>query len=409
MERQESGILIVRVTYALLCIGAFLFIFSFSLSPVPYPEVRELSGKLWQGDKHLFSYFEELARNKGGVYAFNVLRAAELPPNADLHLLGHVIGDELYAQKGIEAMVDCTQDFRNACSHAVVVGAFNDFGEDALLRIQEACKKAPGGSGAYTMCFHGLGHGVFAYWGYELPATINTCRKTGTGAHGLREYEECVGGVIMELMGGGEHDKAAWYKARNLYLNEDPLSPCSGELVPEEVKDVCYLYLTPRLFEYAGADLSWPREEHFSKAFQYCDRIPTRQDDNRKACFGGMGKEFIVLALNRDIRVVEKAGEDSLKKMWEWCGYAPHREALSACFESVVGSLYWGGENAPDAALSFCKLSEESYKGACLDALYMQVNLYNSRENVPYREELCAQLSPPESARCTKQLLLERS
>src|SRR6266545_4520508 len=44
----------------------------------------------------LKSYFTELAKNKGPQYAFKILKEAPMPPNIDMHLMGHVVGDVLY-------------------------------------------------------------------------------------------------------------------------------------------------------------------------------------------------------------------------------------------------------------------------------------------------------------------------
>jgi hypothetical protein len=120
----------------------------------PYPEADSI-GKNVSSFQKLSDRFTSLAQAKGGVYAFDVLKIASLPPNTDLHLLGHVVGDILYKQKGVAGMLDCTQDFRNACSHAIVIGTLNEFGPSkGLSLIHDACAKAPGGSGAYTMCYH---------------------------------------------------------------------------------------------------------------------------------------------------------------------------------------------------------------------------------------------------------------
>lgn len=386
--------------------GSALLLSWMSSFLLPYAELQVIEETRWKNNEELFSYFKNIAQNKGGVYAFELLRRANLLPNIDLHLLGHAIGDELYKQKGIDGMADCTQDFRNACSHSIVVGAFGDFGEDALPRIREACSRAPGGSGAYTMCFHGLGHGVFAYWGYDLPAAVTTCARTGTETYRLREYAECVGGIVMELTGGGGHDKALWMRAREKYLTADPLSPCSSEAVPEEVKDICYLYLTPRLFEYAGADLAYPGEKDFSNAFEYCDGIPKERHSNRRSCFGGFGKEFIVLALDRDIRNVESAHVEALERMWRWCSLAPHEEGSTACAEAVAGSLYWGGENAPDSAVSFCTLIlEDAPRKKCFAHFFSSADLFSSQENTSYREGICSMVPEDVSVLCQDALL----
>ena len=106
--------------------------------------------------------FQNIALLKGGAYAFELMRRVHFPFGLDLHLLGHAVGDILYEQEGISGMSICTHDFRNACSHTMVIGALIEFGTGAFPDIRDACHAAPGGKGAYTMCFHGLGHGVFA-------------------------------------------------------------------------------------------------------------------------------------------------------------------------------------------------------------------------------------------------------
>ena len=65
----------------------------------------------------LSEYFSVLAKDKGGAHAFEVLRQASVAPGTDMHLLGHVVGDTLYTQEGLEGIRVCTHDFRNACSH----------------------------------------------------------------------------------------------------------------------------------------------------------------------------------------------------------------------------------------------------------------------------------------------------
>src|SRR3989344_7123689 len=129
--------------------------------------------------EELKSYFQNLAERKGARHAFEILNTASLPPNTDLHLLGHIVGDVLYKQEGIRGMEVCTNDFRNACSHSIVVGIFFDKGESALSEIAETCRRAPGGSGAYTMSLHGLGHGILAAVDYDMGRAAELCNKNG--------------------------------------------------------------------------------------------------------------------------------------------------------------------------------------------------------------------------------------
>lgn len=346
--------------------------------------------------------FEALAREKGGVYAYEVLQRASLPPNVDLHLLGHVVGDELYKEKGVAGIADCTQNFRNACSHAMVIGALNEYGpsEEALRRIDETCHSAPGGMGAYTMCYHGLGHGVFAYLGYDLAQTVAFCKKMGTAQYQYQQFTQCVGGAIMELMGGGGHDHEKWLAARERYLpRESPLAPCDSTLIPDVAKTFCYAYLTPRLFELAGAQLAMPDPATFSKAFSFCDAIPKSAQILRDSCFGGFGKEFIGLAGARDIRAVDSFSDDTYILAAHWCDLSPVEEGTYTCLQEELESIFWGGENDPAASFRFCSLVR--HKDSCLTRLSENINRYFEGER---REKWCAQLPLAYQHKCVSTL-----
>ncbi|MEK7505591.1 MAG: hypothetical protein AAB597_01705 [Patescibacteria group bacterium] len=403
-EGQRS--VLVGSCGAILIALVFLFAGVFT-QPSSYSEIATIARGVGSF-KELSDKFSGLAAQSGALYAYEVLRRAELPPGTDLHLLAHVIGDELYKEKGISGIADCTQEFRNACSHSIVIGALNEFGAEAasiIEKLQDACQKAPGGSGAYTMCFHGLGHGVFSYFGYSFPETIQFCKRVGTKDYRDREYVECMGGAMMELMGGGGHDKKAWVKARLRYVSgEDPLAPCSTAVIPEDVKPICYTYLTPHLFEAAGADLAAPEPRHFAVAFQYCGRVPYNENASRAACYGGLGKEFIVLALKRDIRSVAKAGEAELRTMKAWCGLAEDEDGKISCEDSVVDSLYWGGENGPGVAVRFCSLFLDSESFGCFNYLFGAARFYLPPGH-PERETLCSAVPERWRPSCAEKLL----
>ena len=343
--------------------------------------------------------FQELAKKKGALYAYDILRKADLPSNTDVHLLGHTVGDILYEQKGVSGVGYCTQEFRNACSHAIVIGALDEFGEGALPKIHDACKRAPGGSGAYTMCYHGLGHGVFAFFEYDIPKTIAFCKKMGTAEYHDEEYVQCVGGAIMELMGGGGHDRGHWLTSREKYLlKTDPLAPCSTSIIPEEAKGFCYTYITPHLFGFAGADMGNPQPNEFKAAFLYCDKISKTAPRQRLACFAGIGKELSLLAVARDTRALLSASDDNLAQMRAWCSVAPHDEAYKDCTDSIVDSLFWGGENDVHLSTRYCSLATGTEREECFDYLITIGMQYLKEAN--QREQFCAILPDDFGARC---------
>ncbi|OGG79637.1 hypothetical protein A3A39_02320 [Candidatus Kaiserbacteria bacterium RIFCSPLOWO2_01_FULL_54_13] len=373
----------------LLVLIATLWILA-TVSP-EYPETWTI-GQGVGSFKELQDRFAALAREKGVTYAFEVAKRAKLPPNSDIHFLGHTIGDELYKQKGIEGIVDCTQDFRNACSHSITIGAFVEFGSEALPMIREACKQAPGGPGAYTMCYHGMGHGVFAYFGYDLAKTIAECKKTGTEEYHNQEYTECVGGAVMELVGGGGHDPELIKAARARYLSAaDPLAPCMSVIMPEDARVLCLLYLTPHLWELAGIDLGRPDPAQFPSAFKFCDVLPHERQRLRDACFGSFGKDFIILPGARDFRRLEDFTNAEFALAAGWCELAGPEDGSKACIAEAVGSVFWGGENDPRASFRFCSIiRSDLLKGSCFKRLASDIARYIADDAT--LRQLCARI-----------------
>ncbi|MEX0917809.1 MAG: hypothetical protein WDZ93_01500 [Candidatus Paceibacterota bacterium] len=344
--------------------------------------------------------FKGIAAEKGGVYAFSLMKVAPFPFGLDQHLLGHEVGEIMYEQEGIDGMAHCTHDFRNACSHTMVIGALLEFGEGALSKIREACHNAPGGDGAYTMCFHGLGHGVLAYNAYEMDRTIAMCGKFGTDEFQQQEAVECFGGAIMEIIGGGGHDPENWRLRRDEYLKtDDPFGLCTDDIVPENFRQICYIYMTPFAFEAFGADMARPSPDVFEKTFELCDEIPMEETGNRWACFGGLGKEFIGIATGRDF-VAEVPRDDHLETMYEWCLLAEPEDGRAHCVSSTVDSLYWGGEKPYEAVVNYCALVNDA---ALVDDCYRTGirNVMNYNPDPAYRSSFCAALPDSWQPECT--------
>lgn len=370
-----------------------------------YPELNDLKGKELSFDK-LSHYFEDLADKKGAPYALEVLSVAPVPPGTDMHLLGHVVGDKLYKQQGAKGIRVCTEDFRNACSHSIVVGLFADKGEGALEEINQACRQAPGGSGAYSMCFHGLGHGILSSNGYQMEKSIELCKKTSSAVQPLGiEAVQCISGTVMEIISGGGHDRETWLKQNKKYLVADqPLGLCQADFIPSDAKPICYLYLTPQLFIAAGGNLADPRP-YFQKAFTFCEEISINESANRDSCFGGFGKEFVVLAQNRDIRRVDQMNDGQLRIIYDWCRLAQVKDGVVSCISHSLGSLYWGGENDVKASIRFCRTIDDSeHRNHCFANLNGMV--FHFQKNPNKLQEFCSNLPQPYLGDCNDRLRL---
>lgn len=370
-----------------------------------YPEIDPIKGSNWDFQK-LAVFFKTLALKKGGEYAYHALSVAAnhgyLTPNVDIHLLGHAVGDVLYKQKGIEGIKVCTDDLRNACSHSIVVGFLLDNGVEGLTKAVATCLEAPGGSGAYTMCVHGLGHGVLAYTDYDMRRAAELCGKTGTLKYGNQEVGQCIGGVTMEMM-AGVHDREAWAKqAVNYFKKNDPLAPCDMGFIPKDSLNFCYIYLTPHLFEAAGANLSSPDPKYFNQAMSYCAKIPAT-DNNRETCYASFGKEYVVLANSRNVQSVTSMTNDQLKTVYDWCNLGP-KEGLGPCVNSALQSLYWGGENDRAVSIKFCNaIPNQDESKNCFMNLTATVLYYQS--DVGYRRSFCQELPAQFQEKCKSQLL----
>lgn len=346
-------------------------------------------------------FFVDVANAEGGVHAFEVLKRAELPPNTDLHLMGHAVGDELYKQEGLEGMKYCTHDFRNACSHSIVVGALLEKGLAVFDEINDVCMEAPGGPGAYTMCFHGFGHGVLAYTDYEVPDAVELCGKVGTAEHHQQEAYQCIGGMIME-MHQGVHDPDVWAQKKDKYLTPgDPLRMCQEDYMPEGAKILCYSYITPFIFDAAGSVANNPRPEIYPKSFSYCDEV--ENNAHRESCYAGLGKEFIVLAQDRDIRRIEDTPDDRLQLAASWCMLASKEEAQVACLIEILDSIFWGGENDPEVSVRYCSLLQDSVTQACFDHMFDIATYYVPQQE--RREAICALVPRTQSQKCEEILL----
>jgi hypothetical protein len=157
------------------------------------------------------------------------------------------------------------------------------------------------------------------------------------------------------------------------------------------------MYLTPHLFTAAGANLAAPDPMTFPQAFSFCSAIVDAR--LRGICWGSFGKEFIPLAGARDIRAVDTYSDAAYRQAQAWCALAPQTEAAYQCIGQALASVFWGGENDPQASFRFCSLvTDPDTQDFCYDKLGLNIALYTTGSE---KEKLCAEL--PESHRdsCT--------
>lgn len=238
-----------------------------------------------------------------------------------------------------------------------------------------------------------------------MKKTSQICEKTSPTGFQTREPVECIGGAVMEIISGGGHDHGKWQKQRTAYLvSSKPLALCMSDAIPIQARSWCFIYLTPYLFEASGMDPGNPSPDYFEKAFRFCDALPIADEPDRASCYGGFGKEFVVLAQNRDIRAIADMNSEQLATVYSWCQLVGERKARGACVVNAIQSLFWGGENDPKGAILFCKgISDESDRHYCFDQLIGAVASYKS--DTRYREQFCGNVPGDEQEQCRTALL----
>lgn len=354
----------------------------------------ELSTK--KSFSELADFFVDVAKKEGGEYAFDLLIQNNDIAGQDTHLLGHFIGDVLYKQKGIDAISICTPDLGYACAHSTVIGALLEKGPEVFNEIHEVCNKVEGPN-AYNMCFHGFGHGVLAYVQYELPDAIKLCQKLGTKEHYNQEAVECLGGVIMEMR-GGIHDPIVWQENGTKYLSKDnPLKMCQSDVMPADFKVMCYIYVTPFIFDsVTNSDL--PSFDDYHPATTRCENVTN--DKYRYACYGGFAKEFVNFVFGRDVRQVAKSNDEDLHTMLDACMVIDNDFGRRACVEYSVYALYRSGNNPYQVTARFCAMADDKFKDICYDTLKQKVM---TSEYFPdsYKQNFCTYLKEQHHRQCT--------
>lgn len=396
-----KSILPVSIVLVIVAVGAFLLYFAENQT---LPEVKKLSSVSWTSGEYK-NYFVDLAKKKGAVYAFRVLREADIAFGVDVHLIGHEVGYVLYAQEGVSGLGKCTDRFRGAaCAHAIVIQEFVHEGSAALERLANTCAEKPIGSFGHADCLHGLGHGIVAYLGYDFERAIGECKKVSDIATNGRvasdpEYAtwyECVDGATMEML-QGNHDKNQWEKAKPLYLpDSDVFMPCDASFMSKEVQPACYAYIRARILRKVGRtkEETTVRPDMYKKALSYCARIPEKEMANRNACYGGFGVDFVYFVNGYDDRKFKDMADETLLTVHDLCALAGTLDARSPCTLTASDMILSRGEGLR-AAGAFCRLaSDPIIKDRCYSTIVNLAEKYLPGEG---RRAICTYL--PENRR----------
>lgn len=188
-------------------------------APAPSPQVRSAADFRSLPEREQYAYADELIRTKGLSAAWAYVKetytndaGASLGGRA--HDLAHFLGGRIFKERGITGLSVCDTTFAFGCYHGFTEAAFTE----SLAPLQElahACETLGAqGSGPWSSCIHGIGHGVATYYeSNDLAAALGTCDALGNGA------TFCHDGVFMEM---------SFSASPSFYRKDDVLYPCTA-------------------------------------------------------------------------------------------------------------------------------------------------------------------------------------
>jgi hypothetical protein len=81
---------------------------------------------------------------------------------------------------------------------------------------------------------------------------------------------------------------------------------------------------------------------------------------------------------------------------------APHAAAAETCADSVLDSLFWGGENDSGASVRFCALESGNERTRCFEYLFFLADTYVTGSE--RRRALCAAMPFDVTESCARHL-----
>ena len=283
------------------------------------------------------------------------------------HAVGHVIGEETYSRaRSVEdALTQCTESCRYACTHGVVGEAvakeigINGEGDDIahadVYTIQKLGKKY---CATPSMC-HAMGHILFTKF-QEYNDSLATCDAIAT--HGEREY--CYQGVFMESVGG---DQSLLFSKNNTEPPDDYGYPCNR--VDAKYAHACFRYLTSfqkQLFDAHGINST---EDRLHAEVVACN------------AFSGTTHQYCIEGLAFNNWRYFMANTDIAQRFCDAFTGDKEKSCVLGIVVAMSDFFY------RDDAVKFCSGIEEEGQQTCFNAAFQ---IIEEKLSLPEMEDVCA-------------------
>ncbi|MSQ22211.1 MAG: hypothetical protein EXR53_02740, partial [Dehalococcoidia bacterium] len=274
---------------------------------------------LWREPKAL----EQFLRDYGPAVTVQQLADSEKRRGTDCHSLAHTVGRRSYELFGEQVIALVSHECHAGALHGATEAYFLDRGADQLQQDMSALCSDSLNSFLRHQCVHGIGHGLTAWYKYDLPKVLDACDTLSLET----DRGSCQSGVFMENIVGGLSGAMG---LPTKYLSNDPHYPCNG--LGPHYQEGCYFYQTSRMLQLAQGD--------FQKVAQWCGEAPRSV---QFLCYASMG---------RDVGGATRGNPGEAIRL---CAYIADAQYRRACLTGAVQDSFWDTGGAEEA-IRFCRL-----------------------------------------------------
>ena len=341
-----------------------------SASPSPAPDfnsiIQTLKRKIEIAYKK-FYYKIFPAKLEQDLKTFNSIEVAQHPDNLKFWI--HIMGGKRFMKKMVDdseggSKVDCHQEahavgraayklekdkvFKQPdfnCHSGFLHGAMEAFiaengGNNLPQAVTKLCKSFKTDFERFE-CLHGIGHGFTAYMDYDIPKTLDFCKKLES------DYarRSCYGGVFMENILVAEGKGAIKAHLTN-WVSEDPHFPCNAVEKDYFVQYECYQMQTSRMLDIF--------KYNFDKVREQCGKAPK---DMVEVCFKSFGRDVAGQTLRDPVKIAHL------------CQTVP-QDYFKECIRGALNVVieFWG-ENLTNQPQQLCNRLGSDNKAFCYNLL----------------------------------------
>lgn len=264
----------------------------------------------------------------------------------DCHQPAHHIGRVGYKLFGREAFRACDASCHSGCYHGAMEVFLNEKGTTDLAKnIDDICSIYDTSFGKFE-CLHGVGHGVLAYLDYDMPGTIEECKKLDSQF----KKSSCYGGMFMENVLTGQGFGASTKQDHTTpWVNKtDPQFPCNAIDQDWNVQYECYQMQTSWMLTMFNYDFEKTKEE--------CLKAP---EQFRAVCFKSFGRDAGGNTLRNPPEIVKLCNKVPKEENY-------YEECITGATNVIVD--FWGPALKGQAS-ELCALLDERGKKTCYTVL----------------------------------------